>query len=87
MSPSERAWLYVPGNEQTLRLPVSRRFTNRNDLIPEQARLPVAFRWLLFTLRPRGFFYGPSTIGLQKYYFFFENSWCNTNGPTTFTFF
>ena len=32
MSPSERAWLYVPGNEQTLRLPVSRRFTNRNDL-------------------------------------------------------
>ena len=32
MSPSERAWLYVPGNEQTLRLPVSGRFTNRNDL-------------------------------------------------------
>ena len=32
MSPSECAWLHVPGNEQTLRLPVSRRFTNRNDL-------------------------------------------------------
>ena len=39
MSPSDRAWLYVPGNEQTLRLPVSGRFTNRNDLSSSAFRL------------------------------------------------
>lgn len=33
MSPSDCAWLHAPGSEQTLRLPVNHRFSNRNDLI------------------------------------------------------
>lgn len=32
MSPSDCAWLHAPGSEQTLRLPVNHRFSNRNDL-------------------------------------------------------
>lgn len=52
MSPSDRAWLHVPGNEQTLRLPVS------SD---SQTTTIALLQRPLFTRYPRGF-HGPTII-------------------------
>ena len=83
MSPSDCAWLHVPGNEQTLRLPVSKRFTNRSDLMENESwNVFQLVTWnhnpesssgrLLFTLCPGGF-YGPRRIGMQRYYIKMKN--------------
>ena len=56
MSPSDRAWLHVPGNEQTLRLPVS------SD---SQTTTFAFLQRLLFTRCPRGFKAAPLQSGCK----------------------
>lgn len=61
MSPSDCAWLHAPGSEQTLRLPVNHRFSNRNDL----CRLVTAiYTVALGVLRPL------QNLWVQRYFFY-----------------
>ena len=61
MSPSDRAWLDVPGNEQTLRLPVS------SD--SQTATTTHAGRGYYLHAALGGSLSGPTRIGVQRYGF------------------